>query len=291
MITIFTPTYNRAELLWRLFASIAKQSCKDLEWIIIDDGSEDDTESNVKRMIEVADFRIKYFFQKNRGKHVAHNKGVELAEGELFFCVDSDDFLADTYVIERILTLWKEHKSNDECAGIISLKALQNGSLLGKTMPTDIREVSSFALAHKYGCSGEKNYIFNTRLIRCISYPEFENEIFCPDSFICDKLSYSHTMLLHNHIDVICEYRSDGLSKRFKKLMRENPKGFCIANMQVIDLHERIIDRIFASIRYWAFFYLGKDDDIIYQGKHVAIVKLTKGIGWLTSIYYSLRLR
>ena len=105
MLTIFTPTYNRVDLLPRLYQSLIEQTERDFEWLIIDDGSTDKTEEYVNSIIKEKKIHIRYYWQKNSGKQSAHNNAVGLARGEWFFCVDSDDFLEST-AVKKLRTGW-----------------------------------------------------------------------------------------------------------------------------------------------------------------------------------------
>ena len=120
MITVFTPAYNRANLLDRLYASLVNQQCKDFEWLIVDDGSSDNTKDVVNSFIQDNKIDIRYIYQDNKGKHVAFNTGVKNANGNLFFCVDSDDFLSDNCISDIVEC--SECVSNDNIAGIIAKK-------------------------------------------------------------------------------------------------------------------------------------------------------------------------
>ena len=96
IITVFTPTYNRAYIIKNLFNSLKNQTFQNFEWIIVDDGSTDNTEEVVKEWLnESLFFKIKYHKQKNGGKHTAINKGLELASGDVFFIIDSDDYITN----------------------------------------------------------------------------------------------------------------------------------------------------------------------------------------------------
>ena len=117
MITVFTPTYNRAYILPRLYKSLLRQTNKQFEWIIVDDGSTDNTEEKVNNWIKENKIKIKYYKQENQGKMIAHNKGVEKSEGELFVCVDSDDYLTDN-AIEIITKKWLKVRKINDCIGI-----------------------------------------------------------------------------------------------------------------------------------------------------------------------------
>ena len=106
-VTVFTPTYNRAYIISELYESLKKQDFTDFEWLVIDDGSEDHTEDLFKQwQNEYNDFPIRYYKVNNGGKHRAINKATELAKGELFFIVDSDDKLVSD-ALEKIVS-WEE---------------------------------------------------------------------------------------------------------------------------------------------------------------------------------------
>ena len=133
MITIFTPTYNRAEFLAPLYDSIKNQSSKELEWVIVDDGSTDNTHSAVAEIISSHDgsFPIRYFKKPNGGKHTAINMGVNVAEGELFLILDSDDELPPT-AIETIKKRYKMIMANKTLSGVCGYMAHRNGEIIGK---------------------------------------------------------------------------------------------------------------------------------------------------------------
>ncbi len=291
MLTIFTPTYNRRHLLSRLYASINQQNSKDFEWIIIDDGSTDDTKHYVQSLISSADFKIIYRWQKNSGKHAAHNLATSIASGELFLCVDSDDYLAHANVTKEILDTWNLCKDNFSCAGILSLKGLQNGHILGNNLPSNINYCSSFDLTHFHQSKGERNLIYRTKYLKHCLYPIYSGETFCPDSYISDAISKTYTFYLRPYIDVLCEYQPDGLSHTFSTLMKNNPCGFCVSNMQMIDMLKTTKTRIFTILRFWAFYFLASTKAIQYTGfKHKRLVKILKIPGYLYSLYYRMRL-
>lgn len=289
-LTIFTPTYNRKKLLNRLYQSLLMQTDQSFEWIIVDDGSTDDTQEWVKRIESNSNFKIRYIWQKNSGKHVAFNTAISESTGELFMCVDSDDFLASPQVIGQIIDEWKLIKENVDLAGIISLKALQTGEILGKKFPDNIEYATPFELARKYHSYGERNIIFRLKYLKKYSYPVFEGERFCPDSYITDCISQKYYMWLRDSVDVLCEYQEDGLSNTFSKVMKNNPKGFCVANMQIIDMEDNISEKIMTAIRFWAFKKLGKDRKIKYSGKNKTLVNLCYFPGFLFNLYYKVKL-
>ena len=154
-ITIFTPTYNRAHTLKRLYESIKVQKYPDFEWIIIDDGSSDGTNELVKSFIDENVIKIKYFFQENSGKHIAINKGIEEASGNLFFMVDSDDYITPDAL--NIIDKWEETIDGEKYIGIAGLKIFENKKIIGSTFKDSIEFVDTTSLEkRKYNISGDK---------------------------------------------------------------------------------------------------------------------------------------
>ena len=100
-ITVFTPAFNRAKLLPRLYKSLKNQSSINFEWVIVDDGSQDETQQVVQKFIDEGVLPINYVYQDNKGKHFAINRGVKEANGELFWIVDSDDYLPPNAIAQK----------------------------------------------------------------------------------------------------------------------------------------------------------------------------------------------
>jgi glycosyltransferase involved in cell wall biosynthesis len=151
-LTIFTPTHNRATLLPRLYESLKKQTDKNFEWLIIDDGSNDDTPQVVSRFTAENAIEIRYYFQKNHGKHTAINNGVSKTENPAFFIVDSDDMLSEN-AVAVIREKFEKIKDNDEIAGIacgrVTITDLQK-LLFTKKLPQDELICHFFELNYQY---------------------------------------------------------------------------------------------------------------------------------------------
>mgnify|MGYP003214151433 CR=1 FL=1 len=129
-LTVFTPTYNRAYILGKLYESLCRQTAGDFEWIVVDDGSTDGTEALVRGWSSMAPFSLRYVRQANGGKHRAINRGVREARGELFFIVDSDDYLADN-AVERVLSQYDTVRGREDFAGVCGMKVYPDGHRVG----------------------------------------------------------------------------------------------------------------------------------------------------------------
>ncbi len=281
-LTIFTPTYNRADKLDRLYQSLLRQSCHAFEWLIIDDGSSDDTEGAVTAFQSSAQaFPIRYIKQENGGKHRAYNKALELAKGAYFFCVDSDDWLANN-AVEHLL---KACEGLNEKLFIAAYKQDEQGKRLSTEFPK-IQECTLCELSAKYQCSGEYSLIFPTDLARKFPFPVFDGEKFITESVIYDRLSAVADVRLLPQVITICEYQEDGLSNNLNLVMKKNPAGYCLYFMQRIDIATSLRDRIITVGKYHCFCMFAREQRSKYIGNHRWLVRLTRPLGVLFRIYY-----
>lgn len=227
-ITIFTPTFNRAHTLERLYNSLKKQSDYNFEWLIVDDGSTDNTYELVANWLEEnLPFPIFYYKKENGGKHRAINYALKKARGELFFIVDSDDFLADK-AIETINQMHSELplKSTKKYVGIAGCRGHYNGKMIGTSFEGDFIDCLSVERA-KHGISGDKAEIFFTNVLKEYPFPEFEGEKFVTEAAVWDKMALDgYYMRYYNEIIYLCEYLEDGLTHQGLDLYYKNPQGY-----------------------------------------------------------------
>ena len=284
MITIFTPTYNRAHILHRLYDSLKNQTVSDFEWLIVDDGSIDDTELIVKKWINENIINIRYIRQENGGKHRAFNNGIKNAKGELFFCVDSDDYVPEDCVKE-IIECWAGVKDSN-IAGIVALKTDEKGTLLCDKFPENVIETNTFDLVRRHNCKGEKSLVYKTLVLKEYPFPEIDGEKFVTECVVYDKIAHSYVMVLLDKVLTICEYQPDGLTNAIFSNMLKNPTGYKIYYKQRIDMAYTLKERLSYVIRYNAFNILSSDKKFNYNGKHKLLVLAIKPFGWLLTKYY-----
>ena len=286
-ITVFTPTYNRSKKILRVYESLKNQSNKNFEWLIVDDGSSDDTEEVVENLIiKEKSFSIRYYNKQNGGKHTAHNIAVSESSNELFFCVDSDDYIVDN-AIETIIKY--SQYLTDENTGILALKKEIDGKVLSDKLPTGIRQCEKLKLEQIYCCKGEFTLIYKTSILKKHLFPEIKNERFVAESVLYDKLDQYGSLLLVNEVITVCEYLDDGYTSNYKKLMLNNPIGFKLYYKQRIDLAISLKECVNYIIRYNAFCILSNSNDFNYKGKKTILVYLLKPIGFLAYLYYKLK--
>lgn len=224
-LTIFTPTYNRAHLLGRTYESLCKQTSKDFEWLIIDDGSSDGTNELVKEWIVEGRLPIRYIWQENQGMHGAHNTAYKNIRTILNTCIDSDDWMpADA--VEKIVSFWREHGS-DDVAGIIGLDADANGRIIGDRFPCNLERTTLRGYYEENNGRGDKKLVYRTSIInKYAEYPLFENERYVGLAYKYNLVDEDYALLTLNEILVLVDYQDDGSSRGMWKQYWNNPKGF-----------------------------------------------------------------
>lgn len=283
LISVFTPTYNRAKTLIRTYNSLLSQTYKNFEWVIVDDGSSDNTSELVDSWITENKITIKYKKQINSGKYKAYNKALTIVSGELFFVVDSDDWLPNN-ALEIIYINYKNY-SDDSCAGIVGVKIDENSKLLGSKIPSNIKFETLFNLS-KMGYCGERSIILKTKIAQEYPFPEETNEKFTTECVVFDKIDNKYKYYITNEILTICEYQTDGLSSNLYKIMLNNPGGYKLYYSQRINMATNTIDIFRYSIRYIAFKLLFKQKNYSYVGNRKSYIYLSYPLGYMAYLYY-----
>jgi len=222
-LTIFTPTYNRAYILSKLYESLCVQTCQDFEWLIVDDGSTDNTKELVDEWMGEGRIAIRYVYQQNGGKMRAFNKAVSLADSELFVCVDSDDQLTTEHVVDESFAYWDEHKNDaldKQVAGMVSLRLHKQRT---KEIPGKLSHGSLHQICTNY--KGETTIFLLTDILRNYPYPSFEGENFITDVYIFDQMDEEYVFLFHPYFSQQCAYQKDGYTFNYRHLLFKNPRG------------------------------------------------------------------
>lgn len=283
IITIFTPTYNRANTLPRLYRSLKTQTIKNFIWLIIDDGSQDDTNSLVNNWIEENSIKIEYYKQENSGKSLAHNKGVELTKTELFTCVDSDDFLIST-AIEDIITYWN-HREDLTVAGILAYKGLVNGKSITVMADTQKKSTTLKNAYSKLGLKGDTMLIFRTEIISKYKFPDYQGEKFVPEAFLYDLIDQDGELLILPDVLYIAEYLDDGYTNNMAKLLSRNPRGYLayIKNRLILDISWN--DKVMDTIRYTAMCIFSNERQRISKSIYPILTFVTYPLGYFLYFY------
>lgn len=225
-LTIFTPAYNRAHTIGRTYESLCRQKCKDFMWLIVDDGSSDNTKELVEGWINQDNgFEIQYIYKENGGMHTAHNVAYENIHTELNTCIDSDDALADD-AVNKILQKWEQVKELGY-AGIIALDANMNtGDIIGKGFPEGMTETTVSGY-YNAGGSGDKKLIYRTDVINEYpKYPEFKGEKYVSLSYKYLLIDQDYKLAVLDEVVCDVEYQTDGSSNTMYRQYLKNPRGF-----------------------------------------------------------------
>lgn len=225
-ITIFTPTYNRGYIIEKLYHSLRNQSFKNFEWLVIDDGSTDNTESLFLKWIEEEnDFHIVYKKVENGGKHRAINLGIETAKGKLFFIVDSDDYITDDAL--KKISEWEKTIINDfGFAGVSGLRGYSQTKIIGTTFRGEFVDSTSLE-REKCNIYGDKAEVFYTDILKKYKFPEYEGENFVSENVVWYAIANDgYKIRWFNEIIYICNYLDDGLTNNIEKVIAKSPKGW-----------------------------------------------------------------
>jgi len=224
-LTVFTPAYNRAHTLSRTYQSLKRQNNKNFIWLIVDDGSTDDTRKLIEKWItKENEFTIQYIYKENGGMHTAHNVAYQNITTELNVCIDSDDCLAEN-AIDMILSTWDKIK-DQRYAGIIGLDADFNNHIIGNSFPKDMKE-TTLREYYAQGGKGDKKLVYRTDIINSYpEYPTFENEKYVALAYKYRLIDQDHKLYVISKILCNVEYQSDGSSHTMWKQYLNNPKGF-----------------------------------------------------------------
>lgn len=237
MITIMTPTYNRAYILEQAYLSLKNQTCHDFEWIIIDDGSQDNTEQLVRRwMAQCTEFEIRYCKQPNGGKHRAVNRAVKMARYDWFLILDSDDRLTE-HAVETIHTWLLDVADREDFAGVAGLRGSATQAIGG--IPKRVYTDATNLQRAKFGLLGDKAEVYKTAVLRRYPFPEFEGENFLRESAVWDQIAKDGLMLRwYSEIIYLCEYIADGLTKNTgTETYRKNFNGFTYCTRIFLQTH------------------------------------------------------
>lgn len=234
-ITIFTPTYNRGNIIEKLYNSLIKQTNKNFIWLVVDDGSDDNTEYLIKNWQKKAIISLEYIKQQNSGKHIAYNTAIEKCNTELFFCVDSDDYLLEN-AIEEILTEYEFIKNNNSICGIVSSRFNQNNKPMhGKYMPNNVKYSNLSDLYEKYKFRGETSLVFKFSIIKNYKYPKIDGEKFIGEEYIYCQLDREYKLYISKKAYYISEYLNDGYTKNFIDIIYNNPKGYMLLKYKKLE--------------------------------------------------------
>lgn len=256
-ITILTPTYNRASLLPRLFDSLLRQTNKDFEWIVVDDGSTDDTREVVANLKEKCGgaFPMGYVYKANGGKHMAINIGAERARGELLFIADSDDLLTDD-ALETVANSWHDISDDKSFAGIAGLDiAMDTRDVIGSGLPQEHIDCNAIDIRYRHHVTGDMKEVFRTEVLREFPFPEFAGERFCPEQLVWFRMARRYRLRYINKPIYIADYQPDGITAGITRARMRNPSASMLTYAELTECPVPFLVKVKAAINFWRFWH------------------------------------
>lgn len=284
-ITVFTPTYNRAYCLHKCYESLIRQSNQDFVWLIIDDGSTDDTKELVESWITENKIDIQYHYQNNLGMHGGHNAAYRLINTTLNICIDSDDCIGEN-AIENILRTWEPIKNNPEFAGIVGLDADETGKIIGTKIPEHIKETTLYDLYNVHRVKGDKKLVYRTEVVKKYPpYPIFEGERFVPLGYLYQLIDQDYKLLPVNEVFCIVEYMADGSSMNILKQYRRHPRGFAFSRKSRMKMAKNFKDQFKNAIHYVSSSMFIKNSAFLKESPKKITTILAIPFGILLNLY------
>ena len=270
MITVLTPTFNRGGRLQSLWNSLQKQTVKDFEWLVVDDGSTDGTKNLITQLQEKSDFPIRYIYKNNGGKHTALNVGIQTICSELTFIVDSDDCVTDD-AVESILKIHKKYRSQNNICGYAFLRAFPDGKVNGKKFDVD-EKIGSYIDVRVNGddTGADKAEVFKTHCLKEFPFPEYPNEKFLGEDLVWVKMARKYEMVHINKAIYVGNYLEDGLTNNRRKHNIASPVGCMHRAEEFMEADLKIKYRIKGGLQYIVYgkFAGAKVIDLIRKSKH-----------------------
>lgn len=270
MITVLTPTFNRGGGLQSLWDSLQKQTVKDFEWLVVDDGSTDGTKNLITQLQENSDFPIRYIYKSNGGKHTALNVGIQTICSELTFIVDSDDCVTDD-AVESILKIHQKYRSQNNICGYAFLRAFPDGKVNGKKFDVD-EKIGSYIDVRVNGddTGADKAEVFKTHCLKEFPFPEYPNEKFLGEDLVWVRMARKYQMVHINKAIYIGNYLEGGLTNNRRKHNIASPIGCMHRAEEFMESDLKTRYRIKGGLQYIVYgrFAGVKVIDLIRKSRH-----------------------
>lgn len=284
-LTIFTPTYNRADLLVRGYEALKKQSCKDFVWLIVDDGSTDNTREVVEAFRRgETEFEIRYVYKENGGLHTGYNVAIEHADTELCMCIDSDDWVAEG-AVEKILTLW-ERVRREDCAGIVGLDGDLSGAPTCRIDAEGYVNLNAYDVSHRW--AGDRKLVIRTELYKAVApMPSFEREKNFNPQYMHYQIAQEHNFYVLDAVICIVDYQDAGMSAGIYRQFVNSPNSFAEFRRMQMTMRPNNWKFIFKSAIHYdsSCILAGNPAMAISESPYKVLTACLLPLGWLLSCY------
>lgn len=259
-LTVFTPAYNRAHTIGRTYESLCRQTLQDFEWLVVDDGSSDNTRELVEGWIKENRIPIRYIYQDNQGMHGAHNTAYKNIYTELNTCIDSDDYMPND-AVEKIVGSWQNlsESQREKYAGLMGLDKSISGGIIGDSFSASQKEITLNSF-YARGGRGDKKLVIRTDVVKCYpEYPRFENEKYFSLGWLYLLIDQDYKWITINEPLVTVDYQPEGSSYGMYKQYWNNPKGFSFLRKEHMRYGSSARRMFFTCTHYVASSIIGKD--------------------------------
>ena len=286
-LTVFTPAYNRAHLLHILYHSLCRQTNQDFEWLVIDDGSSDNTKLVIDEFISENKIPIRYIFQQNQGMHGAHNTAYKNIKTVLNTCIDSDDFMTDN-AVALILEKWSTI-DQQKYAGIIGLDAFKDGTIIGSQFKSETTTLENF---YNNSGTGDKKLVYRTEIVnKYPEYPLFEGENYVGLGTKYLYIDKDFELVTLNQVLVIVEYLETGSSRNMLRQYLKTPKGFRYNRIVTMQLSGSLKRKFIEAIHFVSGSIILKDIWFINKSPKKILTILAVPFGFALFTYIKFKTR
>lgn len=289
-LTVFTPAYNRAHTIGRTYESLLRQTCKDFEWLVIDDGSTDNTRELVESWIVDGKICIRYIYKENGGLYTGYNTAYANIDTELCVCIDSDDFMPDD-AIELILNYWKKYGS-EKYAGITGLDFLLDGKPIGGYFPENLKEGHLIDLSLKKIHFGDTKQVMRTELMKRVA-PQlgFQGEKNFNPVYMLLQVDNDYPSLFINQNLCFVEYQiQDSMSAGIFRQYLDSPRSFAKLRLLYMSLKRKTLKSDLRNcIHYNSSCMLAHDGNWLKNSPLKIMTIMTRPLGWLLTKYIKFR--
>lgn len=280
-LTVFTPTYNRLHTIYRLYESLKQQTSKEFIWLVIDDGSSDETGTYIQYLIDQEKtFEIRYIYKENGGMHTAHNEAYRNIDTELCVCIDSDDTMPAN-AVELILENWAKF-GNEDIAGLIGLdRDMNTGNIIGTGFKEN-QELTTLGRYYAEGGIGDKKLVYRTELMKSIpEYPVFEGEKYVGLVYKYTLADQIQPLRIVNEVFCNVEYQTDGSTNTMWKSYLKNPRGFSFLRINLMKYPTSKKRMVIDCIHYCSSCQISGERGFIQKSPNPTLTLLCIPFGWV----------
>lgn len=289
LITVFTPTYNRGYIIENLYKSLKTQISNNFEWLVIDDGSTDNTEELFKKWNrEDNKFNIRYVKTDNNGKPRAINKALEIANGRYLFMVDSDDHITNDAIFK--IEKWiSEIDDKEDIIAVGAAKVYPDGKYIKGIEPSiddSIGYLDATNLERKnYNLDADMCEAYKIDILKRFPFEVWDGEKFAPEEITLNEIAlHGYKVRWHKDKIYICDYLDDGLTKGNWNLLKSNPMGYAMLYNHKLKFTKSLSERFNYCCQHIALSIIGKQYNYIFKSNAKLLMLLSLPFGYMLSL-------